>query len=120
MTSSLYEILGKKPAVESLVKLFYSKIVSDETLTKYFNNVDIKKIIDHQILFISEVLGGPKAFPKIELEKAHANLNITDKDFDTVANHLDESLKELNIEDKYIKIILDKVESLRPVIVNLS
>ena len=118
MSDSLYKLIGEKPAVESLVKLFYAKITADDSLSKYFEKVDIKKLIDHQIRFISEVLGGPTvSWPKIELKKSHENLNINDADYDKVVDHLKSSLNELNVKEEYTNIIMNKVESLRSIIV---
>ena len=76
----IYQKYGGGPTIEKVVNLFYEKVLTDDDLKNYFSTTDIKKLVSHQINFISSVLGGPKD-ENTDLEKAHKHFKISKEDF---------------------------------------
>lgn len=88
---SLYEQLGGKPTFESLVDYFYAQVLLDFELKPFFTNVDMKRLRDHQVQFLSAIAGGP-AFRGRDMIEAHKGRNITPEAFGKVATHLSNAL----------------------------
>jgi hemoglobin len=83
-----YEQVGGGTAVTAVVDSFYEKVLADPQLTGYFEDVDLPRLKRHQVLLISQVLGGPAQYDGRDLAVAHAGLGITSDDFGRVVEHL--------------------------------
>jgi hemoglobin len=96
-TVSDYEQIGGGPAVTAVVDRFYETVVADPQLTGYFDGVDLARLKRHQVLLVSQVLGGPAQYDGRDLATAHAGLGITDDDFARVVEHLVEALEGFEV-----------------------
>ncbi len=56
----------------------------------------------HQVLLISQVLGGPAEYSGRELGQAHEGLNITNDDFHHVVAHLVDVLRKNSVDEDII------------------
>ena len=54
-----YDVVGGGPAVSAVVNDFYERVLGDPQLAPYFEGVDLARLKRHQVLLISQVLGGP-------------------------------------------------------------
>ena len=45
-----------------IVMLFYDKILDSDQVGNYFEDIDMKKLIDHQTKFVASITGGPASF----------------------------------------------------------
>jgi hemoglobin len=109
----MYKSVGGDAGLTVLVDNFYGRLWSDSSLDKYFAGIDRDALKRHQRMFLTYVLGGPHAWDGQPLTGAHANLNITNEAFDTVAHHLLLTLEELDIDRPLIRIIMGFVEGAR-------
>ena len=50
-TTSLYEQLGGAPAVDAAVDVFYRKVLSDDRVSRFFDDVDMDRQIAKQKSF---------------------------------------------------------------------
>lgn len=91
--TSDYQAIGGGPAVTAVVDAFYEKVLADPALTGYFTDVDMTRLKRHQVLLVSQVLGGPAQYDGRDLGVAHAGLGITTDDFNKVVEHLVEALE---------------------------
>jgi hemoglobin len=89
-----YQRVGGGPAVTAVVDTFYDKVLADPDLTGYFTDVDLPRLKRHQVLLVSQVLGGPAQYDGRDLAAAHAGLGVTSGDFGRVVEHLVESMEE--------------------------
>ena len=117
--TTLYDKYGGFATVNRLVQAFYGKVAESENLAPYFEGVDIQKLMDHQTKFFSEILGGPVKYTGRELKGAHAKLGITEDAFSEVAELLEETLEDMNVEDADIKTIMEIVDGLKADIVTV-
>jgi hemoglobin len=115
---SVYEEIGGHEAVEAVVADFYDRVFADANLAPYFEDTDRAELYTHQIEFISAVAGGPVEYTGAEMREAHAHLAITDRDFEAVVQHLDSALRDNDVPDRHIEIILDRVAKLKSPILN--
>jgi hemoglobin len=112
-TDAMYQSVGGDAGLTVLVDNFYARLWADPSLDKYFEGIDGPTLKKHQRMFLTYVLGGPSEWQGQPLTGAHADLNITDEAFDTVAHHLLLTLEELDIDRPLIRIIMGFVEGAR-------
>ena len=114
---SLYEKYGGFGSVSRVVMAFYDKLLDSDELGDFFDDVDMKRLIDHQTKFIAFLLGGPADFSDQRLEQQHRHLNITDSDFDEMKRMLGETLEEHGFEAEDAAAALGAIEARRSQIV---
>ncbi len=95
--SSLYERIGKQDAVDAAVDIFYRKVLTDPTISDFFDNVDMDVQIAKQKAFLTMAFGGPNNYTGKDLREGHKKLNIKEEHFQAVAGHLKATLEELNV-----------------------
>lgn len=96
---SLFSALGGQQAVQELVERLYTRLLDDSRVARYFRDVDMPRLKRHQVLLLSQLLGGPAQYDGRDLAAAHAGLGITVIDYDTVSGHLIAALAELEAPD---------------------
>ena len=96
--TSLFDRIGGAPAVTAAAELFYRKVLSDPTLSTYFDDVDMDRQVAKQAAFLTMALGGPSAYTGRDLRTAHAPLvGLTDEHVDLVIVYLAQTLGELGV-----------------------
>src|SRR5206468_10127675 len=71
----------------------------------------------HLMQFLSLATGGPTHYEGKEMKGAHANMHISNPEFDAAVGDLKASLDKLRIPNKEQKELLAIVESTRPQVV---
>ena len=115
--TTLYDKYGGFATVSKLVQSFYEKVAESDELTPYFEGIDMQQLMDHQSKFFSEIMGGPVKYTGGELKVVHATLGITEEAFAEVAELLEETLEDMEIEDDDIATIMEIVAGAKPDIV---
>ena len=101
------------------VEIFYEKVLSDPSLSRYFDTVDIAHLKGHQRAFIAAALGGPQSYSGRARAAAHAGLDIDTAAFDAVVGHLVDTLTELGVAWDVIEQIGAKLVPLESEIVTV-
>jgi truncated hemoglobin YjbI len=118
----LYHRLGGDKAMDIAVDLFYRKVLEDELVGKFFDDVDMDSQRLKQKNFLCMAFGGPYQFSGMDLRKTHGRLvremGLTDVHFDRVLQLFKESLEELNISKKELNSMVDILESAREDVLN--
>jgi hemoglobin len=94
---------GIREAVERL----YARLVADPAVSHYFEGVDMPRLKRHQVLLLSQLLGGPARYLGRDLAQAHSGLHITSGDYHVVIDHLVAVLTELEVEPSVVTTIQD-------------
>ena len=116
-SGTLYERLGGREAIASVVEDFYDRMLDDDRVTGFFEDVDMARQRAHQTQFLSSVTGGPVEYDGREMREAHEGMGITDEDYDIVGGHLDASLADAGVADTDREAVMQEVEALRDPIV---
>ena len=111
MSQSLFQKYGGFAAVSRVVLTFYDKALDSDQIGEFFEEIDMKRLVDHQTKFISSLLGGPASFADDRLKDIHAHLNISDRDLDEMAKLLAEALDEHGFEPSDRDAVLYEVEA---------
>lgn len=115
---SLYARVGGQGAINAAVDLFYEKLLADDRVNFFFDDVNMKVQIRKQKEFLSAVLGGPEPWTGKDMRKAHANLDLREEDFSVVAEHLQNTLVELKLDHKLVEEIMTLVASTKDDVLN--
>jgi hemoglobin len=112
-----YDSVGGGPAVSAVVNDFYERVLRDAQLAPYFQGIDLARLKRHQVLLISQVLGGPADYEGRRLDQAHAGLGISHDDLAAVANHLVAAMREAGVPEDILLRAIAVVASTEPDIV---
>jgi len=108
-----YDRIGGAPAVIAVVGDFYDRVLADPELAPYFKDVDLVRLRRHQVLLVSQVLGGPADYDGRELRDAHAGMDITREHFTTVVTHLVDAMKGAGVPDEIVQRVVLELGSAR-------
>lgn len=98
--STLYERLGGAPAVDAAVDIFYRKVLSDDRINGFFDDVDMDRQAAKQKAFLTMVMGGPVAYSGRDMAEGHKHLvvrGLNDSHVDVVIELLAGTLAELGV-----------------------
>lgn len=104
--TTLFEKLGGNAGVELVVEKFYDRVLHDERINYFFNDVDMNRQRAHQRAFLAYAFGGTSYYNGRHLREAHKQL-VTEKGlgiehFNAVAEDLIETLKEIGVAQELI------------------
>jgi hemoglobin len=119
--TTLYEQLGGAPAVDAAVDVFYRKVLSDDRVSHFFDDVDMDRQIAKQKSFLTMVFGGPVAYTGKDMRAAHTHLvarGLNDSHVDAVIELLGESLREVGAPASLIAQVASIAESARADVLN--
>ncbi len=115
---SIYHRLGGQPAIDAAVDLFYTKVLADQRVNHFFEDVNMKRQIKKQKAFLAAAFGGPTPYQGRSLRKAHADLDLKESDFNAIAGHLQATLKELKIDEALIGDVMKVAASTKDAVLN--
>ena len=119
--SSLYERIGGEPAVSEAVDVFYRRVLSDDRISSFFEDVDMDRQMGKQKAFLTMVFGGPHHYTGKDMREGHKHLvarGLNDTHFDAVVEHLAGTLKEIGVSDADIGEVAKIAESARKDVLN--
>ncbi|TWW12254.1 group 1 truncated hemoglobin [Planctomyces bekefii] len=119
--ASLYEKLGGQAAVDAVVETFYRKVLSDDRISEFFDDVDMDRQAAKQKAFLTMVLGGPAAYTGKDMREGHRHLvqrGLNDSHVDAVIELLGKSLKEHGVSLADIETVASIANSVRNDVLN--
>lgn len=119
---TVYEQLGGEPAMDAAVKLFYDKVLADEHIARFFDQIDMEKQLKKQKRFLTMITGGPNNYTDRSMRAAHRQLvqkqGLDDSHFDHVVRHLGDTLRELGVPEHLVVGVGAVAESMRADVLN--
>lgn len=117
MSTTLFEKYGGIESITQIVHAFYQDVLESPRLAPFFAGHDMKQLIEHQVAFFSEALGGPKNYAGRSMHDIHRALQIDHDAFDEVLQILIENLEDAGMTSDDIKTVCQALEGLRSDIV---
>ena len=117
MTKTPYEKYGGFSTVSRIVMRLYDKLLDDDDVGPFFDDVDMPKLIDHQTKFVSSLMGGPASFSDTHIANAHKGLTIHDDHFDRLKELIQETLDEFSVDPEDAAAVLGAFEARRGLLV---
>ena len=99
--TTLYERLGGAAAIDQAVDIFYRKVLTDERINGFFDDVDMERQANKQKAFLTMVFGGPNQYTGQDMREGHRHLvarGLNDSHVDAVIEHLGSTLAELGAD----------------------
>lgn len=112
-----YEKYGGFSTVSRIVMRLYDKLLDDDELGPFFDDVEMPKLIDHQTKFVSALMGGPASFSDTHIRNAHRHLTIEDPHFDRLKQLVAETLDEFSLEAEDAEQVIAAFEIRRTLLV---
>ena len=119
--ATLYEQLGGSAAIEAAVDIFYRKMLADDRVAHFFDDIDMDKQAAKQKGFLTMVTGGPHNYTGKDMREGHKHLiarGLNDTHVDIVIEHLGATLKELGVSDAQIAQVAALANSVRDDVLN--
>ncbi len=119
--SSLYEQIGGEPAMSAAVELFYRRVLADERISHFFEDVDMERQAAKQKAFLTMVCGGPANYSGKDMRAGHARMvknGLNDTHFNAVVEHLSGTLTELGVARPLVERVIAIAESARADVLN--
>ncbi|ARU32554.1 group 1 truncated hemoglobin [Sulfuriferula sp. AH1] len=121
MANELFHKLGGEAAVNAAVDVFYRRVLSDDRISDFFEDVDMERQAAKQKAFLTMAFGGPVNYSGADMRKGHAHLvarGLNDSHFDAVVENLVASLQELNVPAELIAEVGAVCETTRNDVLN--
>ena len=116
---SLYSQLGGKAAIDAAVELFYKKVLADDRIKHFFEDINMDKQRRKQKAFLSAAFGGPIPWTGKNMREAHEGLpNLNETHFNAVAENLQKTLEELKIKKELIDQVMAIAASTKDDVLN--
>jgi hemoglobin len=114
--ATLYEKLGGAAAIDAAVERFYRKMLADDRVADFFDDIDMDGQIAKQRGFLTMAFGGPHAYTGKSMRDGHKHLvarGLNDQHVDIVIQHLGDTLRELGVGDEEIGHVAAIANSVR-------
>lgn len=107
--NTLYGRLGGREQIATVVDDFYDRVLSDDRLAGFFEEMDMTAQRAHMTQFLSSVAGGPVEYTGEEMRAAHEPLDLEQEHFDAVATHLEDSLRNCGVSEEEVDAVMAEV-----------
>lgn len=117
MDHSLFDRFGGQAAVARLVFAFYDRVLRSQRLAPYFRDVEMRRLVEHQAKFVSQLMGGPLSYSDAELRQVHAHLAIDDGAFDEMMLLFERTLRDVSLSEADQGLVMAGMRANRTAIV---
>lgn len=114
---SLYEKLGQEKTLFQLVGEFYNLVMEDERINGFFQGIDMVKLRQHQLSFLSSLLGGPEIYSGRSMHAAHKYLQLREHHFAAVVENLCEAMRRFHVDEADIAQVVARLSHYKAEIV---
>lgn len=106
---TLYEALGGAEGVRESVDDLYRRVLADEDLAPFFENVPMDRLRRMQFEFIASMVDGPVNYTGAELADVHLNRGITVKHFTKFCRHFADALEARGVDPQAVDQVLGRL-----------
>jgi truncated hemoglobin YjbI len=122
MKIPLYRRIGGDKALEACTEIFCRKVLQDEAVRHFFDDVDRESRRLKQKSFLGMAFGGPYQYREPDLgdsrKRLAADRNLTDRHFDRVCEIFRETVSEMHIPPDQIEEMMANLASTRDAVLN--
>lgn len=117
MLQSLYEKCGGFSTVSRIVMVLYDRLLDDDDIGPFFDDVEMSRVIDHQTKFVASLMGGPAFYSDDQIRKMHDHLPIADRHFARMTEILADTLRDHGIAEEDVAAVVSEFEKRRGLVV---
>jgi hemoglobin len=115
---TIFDKCGGFSAVSRIVMDLYDRLLDDDEVGPFFDNVEMSRIVDHQTKFVSSLMGGPASYTDDQIARMHAHLTIHAAHFDRLREILDETLADHGLAPEDRALVIGAFEARRGLVVD--
>lgn len=115
----LYEQLGKRTGIADIVEDLLYLIVDDDRINEHFAGVDIEQFHTNLTDQLCSLSGGPCTYTGREMRASHADMNITDTEFNALAENLILAMEQNGVPTGAQNRLIERLVPMYPDIRNL-
>ncbi|TQM33450.1 group I truncated hemoglobin [Nocardia bhagyanarayanae] len=108
----IYERIGGRQALETVVEDFYTRVLADEELRPFFAGTNMSRMKGRQVEFFAATLGGPDPYVGAPMKQVHRGRGITRRQFALVAGHLTDAMTAAGVPPELVAQIIATVSPL--------
>ena len=117
-SATLFDKYGGVQMVVKLVQDFQTEILQRPHLAHYFQGLDLAKITEHSILYLSFALGKPaKVYMTREMYDLHSKFHIKGLHFDEISDVLKDTLLADGVSKADVEVVMTHIDTVREIIV---
>jgi hemoglobin len=116
----LYERLGGKDAITSVVDSFVDRCTGDDRIDRKFERTDMPRLRTMLVDQVCAATGGPCTYGGRDMKEAHAGLVVTAGEFDALIEDLVETLDRFDVPDAEKQELLALLGPMRDDIVEVN
>lgn len=120
MEQTLFNKYGGFARVSRIVLELYGRLLEDDDLGPFFEDVEMARVVDHQTKFVAALLGGPASYTDEQIRRMHAHLEIRAVHFETLKAILAATLADHAMEPADVAAVVDAFEARRMPVVEPS
>lgn len=94
---TLYERLGEREGIRTVVDEFYDRLLADEDLGPFFADADMEKLRRTQTDHLCEAAGGPETYDAEPVREAHLHVPFTPEHIERAAELLYRTLEAFDV-----------------------
>ena len=121
MADTLFDTIGGRLTINAAVDAFYKRVIADESLRPFFNNVGLDHLRARQRMFVSMLLGGKTVYTGKDLRTAHAQpqrMGMNESHFESFLIHFRAALEEVGVQGDRLEQIMRLLEQSRGDVLN--
>ncbi|MGQ0701993.1 MAG: group I truncated hemoglobin [Gemmatimonadales bacterium] len=117
---SLYDRLGGRDAIASVVDSFVARVAADDRINKKFARSDIGRVKTMLVDQICMVSGGPCSYTGRSMKEAHRNMGVTEGEFNALVEDLVATLDAFNVPQREKDELLGALGTMKADIVEVQ
>lgn len=107
----LYERVGKKEGIKSMISDFFKKVENEEKLQRYYRGHQMEWITHKYMEYFCHLMEGPVEYTGQDLDQTHHRYNITHEDFEVFRNLLEQTMKEHSWDQEACDHVIQHIDS---------
>lgn len=107
--STLYDRLGQREGIRTVVDRFYDRLLNDPDLGPLFEDADMDLLRETQTTFLCDAAGGPETYDGTPVQEAHSHVPFTPDLIDRALHHLEASLLASDISQTDAEAVVEAV-----------
>ncbi len=107
--SSLYERLGERDGIRTVVDDFYDRLEADELLGPFFADADLERLRRTQTEFLCEAAGGPERYDAEPVREAHLHIPFEPKHIQRAIDHLEATLEDHGVPEEDAQAVVGAI-----------
>jgi hemoglobin len=117
---TLYERLGKGPAITAVIDDFVARCAGDSRINAKFARTDIPRLKEKLVEQVSSAAGGKVEYTGRTMSDTHRGMQVTGGEFDALVEDLVATLGKFNVPEKEQTTLLGILGPLRGEIVEVE